>query len=330
MAEDRGLLRQSQAENYGLRSLFFYRKLQEGRFKDLCREVAALDCTKYDFRDCDSLGITVEAAEFVKERAIPLCHVFCHPQVIAANPRLIAYYRGAAAISQKGVHKLSRVDVRAYELGTNRGPLLQVRALSIARVLNQLISSVATNVIGFDLGALHDQVLMTGGVQADGSWRQEIGNAATSLVKQMIVMDLTEHGRLAQGLSPEKALAETEFSLANGYHLRFGSEPDISIREPDGVTEAAVIEVKGGMDEAGALERYGAAKKSFDDALNRNARVITVYLASCITPTVEQRIRTDRSVREIFNLTRILVDADERERFLVQLHWWMHLSRATK
>lgn len=201
MAQDREQLRHSQAESYGLRSLFFYRKLQEGRFKSLCSEVAALDCAAFDYSDLAALGIAREAVEFVTERGIPLCHVFCHPQMIADRPRLITYYRGAAAISQKGVHKLAGIDVRPYELGTNRRPLPTVNALAIVRILNQLISSVATNVLGFDLEAVHAQVLMTAGVQADGSWRQEIGNAAAALVKQMIAKDLAEHDQLIGGPS---------------------------------------------------------------------------------------------------------------------------------
>ena len=88
-----------------------------------------------------------------------------------------------------------------------------------------------------------------------------------------------------------------------------------------------MVEIKGGTDTAGALERYGAAKKSFDEALSRNPRVITVYLAGVITATVAQRIAADRAVRETFNLTDILAEESEKERFLNQVYWWMHLSR---
>ena len=41
------------------------------------------------------------------------------------------------------------------------------------------------------------------------------------------------------------------------------SEPDIPLINTDGST-IAVIEIKGGTDPAGALEQYGATKKSFE------------------------------------------------------------------
>ena len=40
----------------------------------------------------------------------------------------------------------------------------------------------------------------------------------------------------------------------------------------------AVIEVKGGTDSAGALERYGAAKKSFEHAIEVSPRCKNFYI----------------------------------------------------
>ncbi|MCL5265809.1 MAG: hypothetical protein M1343_11585 [Chloroflexi bacterium] len=51
MSEEPDLLKQSQRSNYGLRSLFFYRKLQEGRFAELFETIAQLDPSKLDFSD---------------------------------------------------------------------------------------------------------------------------------------------------------------------------------------------------------------------------------------------------------------------------------------
>lgn len=54
--------------------------------------------------------------------------------------------------------------------------------------------------------------------------------------------------------------------LSNHTSILFSSEPDISLLNNQGTT-IGVIEVKGGADPAGALERYGAAKKSFEESL---------------------------------------------------------------
>jgi hypothetical protein len=95
----------------------------------------------------------------------------------------------------------------------------------------------------------------------------------------------------------------------------FGAEPDIALLAPSGQT-VAVIEVKGGKDPAGALERYGAAKKSFEKTLEDNPDAITIYLASCITDEVERRLAEDATVQQVFNLTILLGDEAQRNGFL--------------
>ena len=105
------------------------------------------------------------------------------------------------------------------------------------------------------------------------------------------------------------------FVTSNGYTFIFGSEPDVAIRDSKGAL-ISTIEVKYGLDPAGALERYGAAKKSFEQATKENRRVHNIYLVSCITPEVRNRIKEDRLVNDDFNLTDILGDAESRNNFL--------------
>ena len=73
--------------------------------------------------------------------------------------------------------------------------------------------------------------------------------------------------------------------LQGGVTMRFGSEPDIGF-ERDG-SWALIIEIKGGKDPAGALERLGAIKKTFDEAPNdcRNFLVVGV-----VTTTMRERL----------------------------------------
>ncbi|MBE9216583.1 hypothetical protein IQ247_28660 [Plectonema cf. radiosum LEGE 06105] len=59
--------------------------------------------------------------------------------------------------------------------------------------------------------------------------------------------------------------------------------------------KVGVIEIKGGTDPAGALERYGAAKKSFEEAFR-------------INPEVNTRIENDSTISTYFNLTEILTE----------------------
>jgi len=143
---------------------------------------------------------------------------------------------------------------------------------------------------------------------------------------------LVEHLRLRDAvaqfrddLSADDLDSVQEITLRNGYRVVFGSDPDASIFDPTGDLQAA-IEVKAGTDAAGALERYGAAKKSFDAALKRNKAADTIYLSSCITDGVRAAMAEDRLVKHEFSLTDVLTDEEERNRFLSHVRWLVHLS----
>ncbi|NJL64415.1 MAG: XcyI family restriction endonuclease [Methylacidiphilales bacterium] len=95
---------------------------------------------------------------------------------------------------------------------------------------------------------------------------------------------------------------------------RFESDLD------NGGKTTGVIEVKGGTDTAGALERYGAAIKSFEEARRRNSKVKTILIASCITTEVNNRIHNDKFVSCYFNLTEILSENSEQyEQFVEEV-----------
>lgn len=327
MARNR-INRERTFEQYGLKSLFFYRKLEEGQYRALFSTISAIDCSQYPFPEPEAMGITGQAMQAIQGRGIPLCHVFCHPGLLVERPTLLRYYRGVAAISQKGLGRLagsSGSTLARFERGEAVRPLTEELAKRLASVVNTLVSGAVLELGSVELDTLRSQVLMTAGAQADGSWRQVPGKAASDAVKELVVGDLLARGHLT-GIPREEIPSLSRFSLSNGYKMVFGSEPDISIFDSEG-REVAVIEIKGGIDPAGALERYGAAKKSFDDALSRNPSVITVYLAAAITPTVRQRIATDRLVRETFDLSEVLASEAARTAFLNQLYWWLHLSR---
>jgi hypothetical protein len=107
--------------------------------------------------------------------------------------------------------------------------------------------------------------------------------------------------------------------LVNQTSILFSSEPDISLLDNQGTT-VGVIEVKGGTDPAGELERYGAAKKSFEEALRRNSAVKTILVASCITTQVHIRIQNDSTIYCYFYLTELLSeDSTQYEQFVQEV-----------
>ena len=103
--------------------------------------------------------------------------------------------------------------------------------------------------------------------------------------------------------------------LSNQTSILFSSEPDIAIIGKQGIT-LGMIEVKGGTDPAGALERYGAAKKSFEKTLRLNAHAKTILIASCITSEVHERIVQDITTSHYFNLTEVLSTREIYEQFM--------------
>jgi XcyI restriction endonuclease len=171
--------------------------------------------------------------------------------------------------------------------------------------------------------------MASAGAQIQGSWANKIGSEAEAVVKRMLITECYERdmidsfvslkGKTITNLKPNEMVEQLPSirgaRLRNQTSIIFSSEPDLSLIGPD-ARLVGVIEIKGGKDANGALERFGAAKKSFDEAMKQNAKVKRVFVASCITPEVEQRIKHDKTFQHTFNLTRILRDERDRATFL--------------
>jgi hypothetical protein len=113
-------------------------------------------------------------------------------------------------------------------------------------------------------------------------------------------------------------------NLKNGYTIRFASDPDVEVMDSKGVP-VAVVEIKSGLDPAGAFERYGAAKKSFDSALARNKSAETIYVG-LLTTSVIDKMKSDRLVRKHFEIRDIFTNKPARAEFLDHVLWLAHLS----
>ncbi len=316
---------------YSLRSSFFYRRREE--FKEWLRELRAASSSRYDWSELDKLGISEAAWHRSETNGLNPVHVFCHPHVIRRKPRLVGYYRSIAALSQKGVQRLA-FGTRQLEEGTARA-LSAERAVALAKLFNSHMSAVIESELDFSLEDVHLVGMMNFGTQINGSWRNEIGAEGALRVKRLLLGFLAQGGFLAEIASKarerlswpldESQLADVQqVSLTNSYRIVFGSEPDVCLLDEAGTLHAA-IEVKAGKDPAGALERYGAAKKSFDRALKLNKSAATVYLADCLTRTVKRAIQADRLVTREFDLTQVLLDKKERANFLEHVKWLLHL-----
>lgn len=334
MTLSRDLQQEAERIQYSLRSAFFFRRREV--FRNLAEEIGKLEPSHYLWDSLEELGISNSSWEYITSRGIPYAQVFCHPKVITDNPRLIVYYRLLAVLPQKGVQRLA-FGVKNLEEGKGR-KLSLARAQRLCQILNTYISSLIDETPTFSIDDAFLVAQMNLGAQVNGSWRNEIGAEGSRRVKDLMLMYFLGRGLLNLNIAKDGSRATPSprppfadeiqgFVVRNGYEVIFGSEPDISIINPQGVLEAA-IEVKAGIDPAGALERYGAAKKSFDRVLRENKAATTIYLASCVTEGVRKAIADDRLVRKDFNLTNILLDEHAKEEFFNYICWLMHLSGA--
>ncbi len=80
--------------------------------------------------------------------------------------------------------------------------------------------------------------------------------------------------------------------------MEFASEPDVSFLK--GGDLIAVVEKKGGIDPAGALERYSAASKSFEDSIKKSPKCKTFYVGGVFTEELRRRMDPDRLVEKSF------------------------------
>lgn len=323
----RALLAEANRINYRLRSTFFYRKLKEYQTLALPSMIAQLFPVEhlYSWEERASWGIGADAFAAIETHPdFHLIQVFCHPKLLREHPRLLAYYRNIAALSQKAVNYLASIDVKKFEADAeNRYALTQMQARALAHLFNEHISLIVDSSLRtLTREELYGILLTSTGAQIDGSWRNAIGEEAEKVVQRLLVKEAKERNLLAafiprigtgaeafEAAKLEEQLGNIEryrgIMFTNRTSLLFSSDPDVSLIDERGAT-ICVIEIKGGADPAGALERYAAAKKSFEEARRTAPAVATILVASCITPEVQTRIQHDQSISAYYNLTEIL------------------------
>jgi hypothetical protein len=318
--------------SYRLRSTFFLTKLREYQTLGLPALVQALlpAAHLYNWDAYAEWGIGDDALTYISQHPeLHLLQVFCHPRVLRERPRLCAYYRNVAALSQKAVQQLIHVDVKRYERDLeNTQTIDDVTALALARLLNEHITLIVNSALkSLTQTEVFGLLLASTGAQIDGSWRNAIGYEAERAVQRLLIQEAIDRHSLS-ALIPRKGKSLELFDttqadmqvgqlekyrgiiLANQTSILFASDPDISLIAKDGTT-AGILEVKGGTDPAGALERFGAALKSFEAARSHNPAVATLLVAYFLTEEVQSRIAQVPRI-EHFDL-EVLLDETNQE-----------------
>lgn len=318
-------------ENYLLKATFFFRKLSELHYVGIDQrviDIAKKHKNEISWSSRNNLGINDEAWNEVKKNGVEPIRIFAHPTILKIYPDLLKYYRSLALLSQKGFQKLAQISsLKNYE---NFGKEIPEHKLpQIVKVLNEFMSSILSINGWFKDEFIKAMIYSSAGVTIDGSWRNAIGEEGERIIKLVLIQGLLKYNEVEYFImkNEKKILAkhkDADFDesqvksifLINNYTIVFKSEPDGTITSPEGDVVGG-IEVKAGLDPAGALERLGAMLKSFDNIKQAYPSAQTILVASCITDEVQARLQEAHTVNYTYMLTDItLKKRDAEARFV--------------
>lgn len=291
-----------------LRSILIFEALQKRKDEESFQYIK--DFSEDINWQIDELCIDEEAWNKITDKMIDPKYAFCHPDILLYNPKTSIYYRGSCTLSIKSTKDYVGA-IENLEKGNIRARFDKEKALKMAQTYNKFISFIIRNTDNWTLGDSGRSVIATMGITLDGTYRNKVGQLAEDRIRNLIVQRLSEKKLI------ERIISEDEYVLAKDILMRFAPEPDVSFIH--GGTLLAVVEIKGGIDTAGALERYGAAKKSFEEAVKQNSHCDTYYLSAAITTTLTDRVNVDRLVNQMYNLVDILSDSNIESKFFTEL-----------
>jgi len=286
------------------KSEFFHRKLHEWGLLEIAYELEGIKGENLNWKM--DLNITTTAWDKVIHRGIKPIRIFAHPQVLIENPRRVSYYRMLSMVSQKSMSNVG-LSVNSNEM--NGSKLDRSVALNLSKHLNKIICMLIENDNVIDEREFYLWRAMTAGSQAQGSWQNSKGAAAEDIIKGIIERRLKETAHIQrEGLEGRSKV----FHLRDGRLIRMGSEPDVAFYKSDKIELA--LEIKGGIDTAGALERFGAALKSLRRAKQENPEAITILLMheASITATANGEIEGSSDIDHLFTIGDMISSDDKR------------------
>jgi hypothetical protein len=329
-------------ESYFLRSTFTYNRLRSEGYFELFMKIskfARIEGEKLNWDDRGKWSISEEAWEILQANKIAPMMVFLHPKVLQLNPSFLKYYRSVALMPQKGLTTLTGVSsVNKIEEGkVEAGRVAQNHIDKLVKTINETMSLLVTLASDINEKKIEGMTYATAGVKIDGSWRNQIGAEGERVIRKIIFNELFAHDEISSVENKKDVLTEIaqwdangdiddvkKLHLINGYSILFSSEPDVTMYNDAGAI-VGIIEIKSGLDPAGALERLGAMFKSFENTLAEYPDAVTILVASCITKEVDKRLNASMSVRQRYLTTDITSSEAEKRKFVNRLRVIMQL-----
>ena len=334
-------------ESYLLKSTFFYNRLNTNGYFSLFMKVkkfVKIEGDKLDWSKRNDWNISEDAWNIIQESGISPALVFVHPKVLKLNPSFLKFYRSVAMLPQKGLTAISKVaNIDPIEKGKVDASRIKAESITkLTKAINEVLSVVVTVASGLNEKRLEGMMYATAGTNIDGSWRNQIGAEGERVIRTIILNGLLHYNEVTSFIDKANNTVEinsadakkfTEdidlvktINLSNGYSVYFSSEPDVTMYNPEGDI-VGIIEIKAGLDPAGALERLGAMFKSFENTLAEYPDAVTILVASCITKEVDNRLNASMVVRQKYITTDITANDREKRKFVNRLRVIMKLAR---
>lgn len=334
-------------ESYLLKSTFFYNRLNTNGYFSLFMKVkkfVKIEGDKLDWSKRNDWNISEDAWNIIQESGISPALVFIHPKVLKLNPSFLKFYRSVAMLPQKGLAAISKVaNIDPIEKGKVDASRIKAESITkLTKAINEVLSVVVSVASGLNEKRLEGMMYATAGTNIDGSWRNQIGAEGERVIRTIILNGLLHYNEVTSfidkanntvEISSAEAKKFTEdidlvktINLSNGYSVYFSSEPDVTMYNPEGDI-VGIIEIKAGLDPAGALERLGAMFKSFENTLAEYPDAVTILVASCITKEVDNRLNASMVVRQKYITTDITANDREKRKFVNRLRVIMKLAR---
>ncbi len=294
------------------KSLFFHQRLHEWGLISVAQEIEEISGESLNW-DLQQLGISDFAWNRLVHSGIKPIIVFAHPTVLTTVEKAVSYYRMLSMVSQKSMNQIG-IPTTKYEQSENL-PSLEA-SLNIARRVNSLISTLIESETIIERREFDIWRGMAAGSQAQGSWQNRKGDQIEALLRQDLVSQLHKLQLLESNQTVDVSTRVLELPLLDGRTVRLGSEPDILVYSDFRIH--AAVEVKGGIDTAGVLERVGAAIKSLSRAKDESPGAITILIMSAVSMSDQAKrdIESNKAnVNYLFTVEDIIEDSDLKQRY---------------
>ncbi|MBZ0300305.1 MAG: XcyI family restriction endonuclease [Anaerolineae bacterium] len=268
--------------------------------------------------DLATLRVSQSAWNKIIHGGIKPITVFAHPEILTTVPRSVSYYRMLSMVSHKS---MSQIGLASSTYENDRVLPNSTKALAISIRLNEIISSLIESDVKIDAREFIMWRGMAAGSSAQGSWQNAKGDRAEIVIKGMLKREIREKNLLLAQDTDEDEASHSQFALTDNRVVVFGAEPDIAVFEKGIISY--VVEIKGGIDTAGVLERVGAAIKSLSRAKEENANAVTILIMQAVSMSQQavNDLRTNQvAVNHWFTVEEILEDDDKRDTFFSLLN----------